>query len=647
MRKVLVLTFLFLVAALCALGQTTQNPLQVNLSASDSGSCATANACAWQYLTLSAGQTVITLSGTFSGTFIVELTNNGTTWTTSATLTSAGTTTYAVSGYTAIRVRCSAYTSGTAIVNLSTGTASGGGGGTSKTNGSIGAVFNVLNYGWIDDDSTDNCGTPVTTFLADVNGYSGPGIAQVLIPEGAAGKAYKLTTCSLTFTKPRTIYLWGTIDCAQTVVAALPNCIQEGPSGLGAFSNAQTPPYTIEGTGVINGCLNVTVACIEAMLYVSNPRVVGIHLANVGAGNASPPACTNYSISFDGNNNAPQILDTEYWNTDGVTGRCWSINNRTGAGGGTNSALIEHNTIIGAGAAPGFTTPCGSIGHSELGSATIVKGNQFYGFGIPLLLSYPQFGAMISSNQFDQAGCTTGVTTADIQYGDAGNHTVNLASIFGNYFPGGAGHAASAIALATGSSSALQNFVFANNEASGSSVKNIFPSATPPTCTGDCELLDNINFAPSSASVYWPTAAGAGAAGTSAVAQTANVAPTTAFTTANASVYRATCYVVLTTAAATSSTLPSCSIKYTDFQTSVVGTLRASITWAAGASCTGAATNTVGNSCSGSVIFAAKGATAIQFCTGATGCDTNGTDYASNSAATMQYTAFARVERLN
>jgi len=130
MKKVLILTFLCLVAALSALGQTTQNPLAVNISAA-STDCSVANSCAWQLVNMSAGQTVVTLAGTFSGTFIVEQTNNGTTWTTAATLSSAGTTTYNQNGFTAIRVRCSAYTSGTAAVTVSTGTggSSTGGGG--------------------------------------------------------------------------------------------------------------------------------------------------------------------------------------------------------------------------------------------------------------------------------------------------------------------------------------------------------------------------------------------------------------------------------------------------------------------------------------------------------------------------------------
>jgi hypothetical protein len=154
MRKILAaLIVLFSCAATGA--QVINNPLTANLTA-QSTDCSVANSCAWQLLTLNAATSVVTLSGTFSGTFLVEQTNNGTTFTTAATLNSTGTTTYSSNGYTAIRVRCSAYTSGTAVVALSTGTIGGTGsttttiasgtaalGTTLITNGTCAAVVTV------------------------------------------------------------------------------------------------------------------------------------------------------------------------------------------------------------------------------------------------------------------------------------------------------------------------------------------------------------------------------------------------------------------------------------------------------------------------------------------------------------------------
>lgn len=373
------------------------------------------------------------------------------------------------------------------------GTPSGGygpGGSSSSASPTIGAIFSVLNYGWIDDDATDNCGAPATNFMAAVNGYTGAGIAQALIPEGTAGKAYKLNSCNLVFTIPTTIMLRGTLDCGTGVTTT--GCVILGPTNLVNFTNAQTVPYTLEGTGAITGCVNVTVACVIGSLWVSQPRIRGIHATNVGAGNASPPACTNYFISFEGHNNAPQIIDTSFWNTDATTGRCWSINNRTSASGGTNSALIEHNTIIGAGNAPNFLTPCGSVGHKELGAATIIKGNQIYGFGQTVLLLNPVQSTMIEGNQLDQSGCTTNVASADIQYGDASNGAVVTLSVVGSYFSGGAGHATNAISVANGSTSTLTNLTFIGNTTVNGITKNPFVSTL--NCLGACYAYGNPGF---------------------------------------------------------------------------------------------------------------------------------------------------------
>jgi len=142
-KKLLLLIFMCAMAAFSARAQTILNPLTANLTA-QSTDCSVANSCAWQLVTLSAGQSVVTLAGSFSGTFLVEQTNNGTTWTTAGTLTSTGTTTYNQNGFTAIRVRCSSYTSGTAAVTLSTGT--GGGGSSGSGNGVGSGASPVLGF---------------------------------------------------------------------------------------------------------------------------------------------------------------------------------------------------------------------------------------------------------------------------------------------------------------------------------------------------------------------------------------------------------------------------------------------------------------------------------------------------------------------
>ena len=96
---------------------------------------------------------------------------------------------------------------------------------------SCGGLSNCLK--WVDDDSTDNCGSATTAFMAQINSYSGSGEAHVYIEGSGSGKAYKLTSCNLAFTGPSgtggvagsvNITSSATIDCAQTGG----NCIQMG-----------------------------------------------------------------------------------------------------------------------------------------------------------------------------------------------------------------------------------------------------------------------------------------------------------------------------------------------------------------------------------------------------------------------------------
>lgn len=636
------LLFLTLLCAAFGGSLFAQNSATGNITATSTNCTSVPSSCVWESpLPPNAGTSTVAISGTFTATLLVEESNNGgQTWSTANTLSAAGTTTYSTNGFTDIRVRCSAFTSGSAAVTISTGllqvqsVVSGG------SSSSASSQFSATSFGAVYDDATDNC-TAFTNLTTASNAYSGPGKPSVSLaaPSGNSGKAYK-TTCNLVFTIPTDVDGgWSTLDCIPS--AAFANCIQLGPTGLVNFVNAQSPSYHLYKLNFANGsCVSVTVACIQAPVWVDNPQVEDIFAANVGS-------ASNWFISFDGHNNAPLLTHTVYWNTDATTGRNWSVNNRTGAAGGTNSAVITHNTVVGAGAAPGFTTPCGGAGHTEKGSATQFTNNDVYGFNQPLLLINPAINVMISANQIDQAGCTAGVASADIQYGDGSNGAITGIQIVGSYFSGGAGHAAEAISVANGSSSSISGLTFVGNSVPVGSVKNIFAGATPPSCA-DCYVAYNPFFA-----IQLSTSTmrnGVWNVGTSASTQVANIAPATIYSVpANeGAVYRASCYVALTQAATTSSTLPSCSIKFTDFATSVASTTKAAITWASGgAGCSGATTNTLGNNCTGIAEFAAKASTNIQFCTGVTGCDTNGTDYTSVGGTVMQYQVFARVEKVN
>ncbi len=114
---------LFLAVSLAMGGSLfAQNSATGNITAS-AATCVTSGTCVWEnQLPFNASTTTINISGTFSATLLVEESNNGgQTWSTAATISTTGTTTYAVNGFTDIRVRCSAYTSGTAVVAISTG----------------------------------------------------------------------------------------------------------------------------------------------------------------------------------------------------------------------------------------------------------------------------------------------------------------------------------------------------------------------------------------------------------------------------------------------------------------------------------------------------------------------------------------------
>jgi hypothetical protein len=120
----------FLLSVLLTLGfvsgayaqRTASNPLGGNLFTQDSGTCSTTNSYLWQVLPANAGTTTLNVTGTFSGTITVRESNNGGgTWSTAATITSAGTTTYATNGFTDFCADLTTFSSGIFQVSISTG----------------------------------------------------------------------------------------------------------------------------------------------------------------------------------------------------------------------------------------------------------------------------------------------------------------------------------------------------------------------------------------------------------------------------------------------------------------------------------------------------------------------------------------------
>jgi hypothetical protein len=112
-------------------------------------------------------------------------------------------------------------------------------------------------------------------------------------------------------------------------------------------------------------------------------------------------------------------------------------------------------------------------------------------------------------------------------------------------------------------------------------------------------------------------------------AQNNNIGFTTLYTPTSSGFYRVTCYLVITTAAGTSSTLPGCGFGWTDNDTNVAVNI-------SGIS-PSPTTNTIGTYGQGTAIINAKSGVAITYQT---------TGYASNAANAMQYAAHFKIEAM-
>jgi alpha-D-ribose 1-methylphosphonate 5-triphosphate diphosphatase PhnM len=109
-------------------------------------------------------------------------------------------------------------------------------------------------------------------------------------------------------------------------------------------------------------------------------------------------------------------------------------------------------------------------------------------------------------------------------------------------------------------------------------------------------------------------------------AQSANIGTTTLVSSPSAGGYRVSCYIVLTQAATSSSTLPQIQITWQDFDTGVTKT--------ANVTASGITTNTIGDYSQGDIVISAAAAT-ISYST---------TGYASSGVTPMQYKIHIRTE---
>jgi|HubBroStandDraft_6_1064221.scaffolds.fasta_scaffold00605_12 hypothetical protein len=492
----------------------------------------------------------------------------------------------------------------------------------------------------VDDDSTDNCGAALTAFMASVNAYAGPGVPSVIIQGSGVGKAYKFATtnCHLAFLIPTHVQGPATFDCAQTGT----NCIQLGPTGLSGLTGAQAQMYSVHDLTFVGGA-SLTVAGIEQEPYISNADITHNRFTNFGATNATAGSCTNFAFQMDQNAAESTVSYNEWVVTDSTTNRC-GFNNPLGFAAGTNTMFFLGNTLGGFGS----SSNCSSQGVVDGGSYGLTRDNNIYGFGVPIRLQ--GVGHTLVGNRIDTAGCTANGINANIHFGQSGvASAVTGVTIKDSVGPivGAGSHTRYLLNQAGDStSSTIVNAVLISNISSNGSNGDLFPGTMNCTVNDSgghngCYEYGNINIAS-----HVPCGiSGAGDLGTgwqleniyancNFGGKTANLTGTqaTLFTPGLSKAINVSCEILLTTAATTSSTLPTCSVVYTDLFTNTTQTVAITPTWATGTlGCSGTVTNTVGNSCKGVVPITPKPTTAVNIVTGS---------YASVGGTAMQYTAW-------
>lgn len=494
---------------------------------------------------------------------------------------------------------------------------------------------------WVDDDSTDNCGTATTNFFTALNSYTGPGFANLFIQGSGSGKAYKLVTCAMPLLGPSgaggqagsiNVVATATIDCAQSSGP----CIQMGATGCPTTTFYSTGCHDVTWRGgTIVGCVSTT-ACmeIEQGMYIN--VIDDVIFNNTGAGNATIGSCTNYSVLWHTWIGGQEFSRNRYWGN--VAGQCFSSNNDTT--GGANTIIFTNNVISHS---PGAT--CGSIGHFDSSSHSTIDNNTIYGWSSNLTLAanaapsgvFSQAGGwMISGNNLDysQDCAGAGGVQAEIQFSGSA-HNVGPATIINNNV-----QSSPFIARANGSTVQMTGWNVSSNNTyvsslinligGGGSGTNCLPFGTSPSYA--CYLGANPGFSQNLLPAGTPYSGWITLQGNNGHLYSGTLAANQSSTAINGQVavngatYAVSCQTILTRAASSSSALPTCVISWTDLLTSTAET--ATIT-------TTSAANTVGTQSSGMVYVTTSGNISVST-----------TGYASVGGTTMQYSTFSDITRV-
>lgn len=492
----------------------------------------------------------------------------------------------------------------------------------------------------VDDDSTDNCGAALTAWLAVVNGYNGPGRAQVSIYGSGPGKAYKFATlnCELAFinTLGANVHVWATLDFAQSGR----NGIRLGPTGQAAAVIGED--FSLDGTGVIFGGASLTTGCAPAcagvlvMPGVNNVYIEDIQFAGplggtsnsgFGANNATLGNCTNYLLYIANPVSTGLVRHTKggVTSSSNTVGGC-GYANPNGSAAGTNTVKFLDNIIGTIGFAGGIGA-CGSIGILDGGSYGTNGDNVIYGFG--MLIRAQGQGHIIRHNELDNAQCTAFGLQAAINVGASGSGAaVPGMNVDGNIIQGGSNHSIDLLAIAGDSTATITGASLTNNQTSGASTANLThtnTSCTPNVSQGNqCWISGNINMnntisAGNAGGIGWSN--GLALAGQNSQSGLgANLAGTVLVRAPTTRTYLAWCEVIETTRDAVSATLPSCQFTYTDAVSGVAVTRTVTQTSTA---------NLVGTISDGVITMVVTGGTDIGYQT---------TGYLSNTASAMKYT---------
>lgn len=310
MKKLLLALLMILAFSRYAYGQQIgvySNPQGGNLTAAGA-TCATVNACTWQKIPITASTTTVTITGTFSATLIIETSaDGGNTFTTQSSQTAPAVVTFASNSFTDVRVRCSAFVSGSAAVNIQTGlngiTPNGG----SSSSGSSFTQVTTL-------PATCTPGTTAPVIL-NLNGRSfGPffcSATNVFTPDNTAQKISPLS-----FGAKFDVKFSG--NCTFTISTTV-NCT----GGDIAFTSADIGKIEFGTTGttqINSNQLNSVLAIAQGTITAVNSATqVVVSIASTA--NCTPSSTTACTFAYGTQDDATAInlAATAAFNTAGAT----------------------------------------------------------------------------------------------------------------------------------------------------------------------------------------------------------------------------------------------------------------------------------------------------------------------------------------